>query len=409
MSISRRSFLSSAAAGAVVASTHSVPGLLSRAAAASQSASNDNILVVLQLSGGNDGLNTVVPYADDVYNANRFTLRIGSDQVHRIDDYVGFHPAMDGMQKLYREERLAVIQGIGYPNPNRSHFESMDIWHTARQSPEGRHVGWLGRWFDATFSDQSAQADVPGVHLGTQSQPLALAGLQVHVPSVGSLEGFRLHGVDEGPLRTAIESAVAAPRAEADELLSFLQEASASALAASRRVQQAVEVSRTGAEYPPSDLGRRLRGVAQLIDAGLSTRIYYITLGGFDTHSRQGDAHAALLGELSEAVSAFLADVATCGHEDRVLLMCFSEFGRRVKENGSQGTDHGAAAPMFVAGSPVRAGLHGDHPSLTDLEDGDLKFHTDFRQVYASLLEDWLGTSSQPILGGEYEKLALLG
>jgi uncharacterized protein (DUF1501 family) len=409
MSLTRRDFLGrTAAAGAIIASTNSVPNLLMRAAAAAPTVPNDNVLVVVQLTGGNDGLNTVIPYADDVYNAKRYALRIGEDQVLRLNDYLGFHPSLGGLRKIYENERLAVVQGIGYPEPNRSHFESMDIWHTAMQTGGARQIGWLGRWLDANCGSPDVAADVPGVHLGSEVQPLALTGLKVHVPSIGSIEDFRLRGVEDAECLDAIEQAIAASRGERSDLLAFLQDASQSALAASRRLQDAVGKDATGVEYPTTGLAQRLKSVAQLIDAGLATRIYYVALDGFDTHSQQADAHAALLTELSDAVSALLQDLSDRDQAERVLVMCFSEFGRRLEENGSQGTDHGAAAPMFIAGGRVQGGIVGEHPSLTDLIDGDPKFHTDFRRVYATVLEDWLGSASEPLLGGPFEKLPLV-
>jgi uncharacterized protein (DUF1501 family) len=276
------------------------------------------------------------------------------------------------------------------------------------QTGGARQIGWLGRWLDAEHGDLRVAADVPGLHLGTDVQPLALSGLQVHVPSIGSIEDFRLRGTEDSPLETAIDRIVSAPRGERSDTLDFLQDAAQSALAASRRIREAVGKNATSVEYPPSSLAQRLSSIAQLIDAGLATRIYYVTLDGFDTHSRQGDVHANLLTELSEAVSAFLQDLMHRGQADRVLVMCFSEFGRRVKENGSQGTDHGAAAPMFIAGGRIQGGLIGPHPSLTELVDGDLEHHTDFRQVYATVLEEWLGSTSEPLLGGEFDRLPLL-
>ena len=410
MNLTRRDFLGrTAAAGAVIASTSSVPHLLLRAAAAQPARSNDNVLVVVQLSGGNDGLNTVIPFADDVYNANRFALRIGPDQVLKVDDYLGFHPSLRGFSEIYDNGLLGVVQGVGYPNPNRSHFESMDIWHTALQTGGARQVGWIGRWLDSERGGKlDTGADVAAMHLGTDVQPLALGGLQVHVPSIGSVEDFRMHGMEDAALGDAIEAIVAAPRGETSDLRAFLQDAAQSALAASRRIQAAAGRKATEVEYPTSGLAQRLSSVAQLIDVGLTTRVYYVTLDGFDTHSRQGDVHANLLRELGDAVGAFLKDLAVREQADRVLVMCFSEFGRRLKENGSQGTDHGAAAPMFVAGGQVRGGLIGEHPSLTDLVDGDVQHHTDFRQVYATVLEGWLGSPSEPLLAGEFARLPLV-
>jgi uncharacterized protein (DUF1501 family) len=228
------------------------------------------------------------------------------------------------------------------------------------------------------------------------------------VPSFGSPESFRLQDGDNGPLRDAIRALANGGTAPADPLLGYLQSSTTSALAASDRIAEALRDYQTPVTYPESALATRLKTVAQLIDAGLKTRIYYVELDGFDTHSQQAATHAALLKQLSGAVRAFVDDVAHHGYGDRTLLMSFSEFGRRVAENASEGTDHGAAAPMILAGSSVSAGLVGEHPSLDELDNGDIKFHTDFRQVYATLLEHWLGWSSSSVLGGEFKSIDAL-
>jgi uncharacterized protein (DUF1501 family) len=246
------------------------------------------------------------------------------------------------------------------------------------------------------------------VHIGPEKQPLALAAESVRVSSFASTESFRLQDGDSHQLGEAIRSLAKNGAAQSDALLGFLQSSTTSALVTSDRIAEALRDYKTPVAYPESALAQRLKTVAQLIDAGLKTRVYYVELDGFDTHSQQAAAHAALLQQFGGAVRAFIEDVAHHGHGDRTLVMSFSEFGRRVAENASEGTDHGAAAPMFVAGSRVRAGLVGEHPSLDDLEDGDIKFHTDFRQVYATLLERWLGWSSKTILGGEFQPVDVL-
>lgn len=398
---SRREFLKSAAgSSAVVALSSMAPRFLIDAAAAQENTKGETVLVVVQLSGGNDGINTVIPFGDDLYYKNRFTLAIPKGTVKKIDDYHGFHPALGGFAKLIEEKRLGVVQGVGYANPNRSHFESMDIWHTARREPQGRSVGWLGRYLDA--SAKQTKRDLPAMHLGGSQQPLALAALDVSTPSIRSIDQFKLQDGGDRKLAEAIERLSAAPRKGENDLLSFAQSSTSAALASSRRMQAALGNYKAAANYPGSKLAESLKTVAQLIDAGLATRIYYVSLDGFDTHSEQGDAHAALLTELGDAVKAFVDDIAAHGHMDRTLVMSFSEFGRRVRENASRGTDHGAAAPMFLAGGKVRPGLVGKHPSLADLDDGDLKHHTDFRQVYAAVLQKWLGWTTKDILGEEY-------
>jgi uncharacterized protein (DUF1501 family) len=283
----------------------------------------------------------------------------------------------------------------------------MDIWHTARRETPGqgtghRATGWLGRCLDAqsaSASGAAASRDVPALHLGPSRLPLALVGDRVRVPSVQTLEGFKLEDGGSERVRRVIREAAAARREDGDDLVTFLQQSTVSALESSRRVQESLAHGKAAVAYPGTGLGKRLQTVAQLIDAGLETRVYYVELDGFDTHANQAAAHAGLLAELSGAVTAFVQDMTARGHGKRVLAMTFSEFGRRVKENASQGTDHGAAAPMFVAGGRVKSGLIGKHPSLADLDEGDLKFATDFRGVYAGVLEHWLGVASEPVLG----------
>ena len=408
MHSTRRQFLAGALGSSALISFSSIVPRFLLAASEQQATgadSGDNVLVVVQLSGGNDGLNTVIPYADEEYRKNRFTLAIDPGVIRKIDDAVGFHYSMEGFSKLLEDSRLAILQGVGYPNPNRSHFESMDLWHTAHRKDANRPVGWLGRYLDA---DRREGGDAPALHLGAEPQPLALAAEKVQTPSVVSLERFRLETGGRDALRRTIEEVAAVRRAQSTSLLDFVNDNTRAALASSRRVEQALGSYDTPIAYPGTGLSGKLKSVAQLIDAGLATRIYYVTLDGFDNHSNQAQAHAGLLAELTGAVSAFLDDMAHHGHSERVLLMTFSEFGRRVKENASRGTDHGAAAPMFLAGGRVVPGVHGEHPSLTDLDDGDLKHHTDYRRVYATVLDNWLSYNSDAILGDHYDSLDVL-
>ena len=406
MRTNRRQFLTQTlGSSALLSLSPAIPHFLSQSAFAAGT-KGDNVLVIVQLTGGNDGLNTIAPYADDVYRRNRVTLGLGAGQVLKIDDYVGFHNQMTGMSKLLEDGKLAILQGIGYPNPDRSHFESMDIWHSAQRDPGLKTDGWLGRYLDEHASRDGG--DVPGMRLGAGPRPLALRAHQVQAPSIQSPEQIKLETGGDTGVRSVIEQAAGAQRDGGNDLLGFVQKSTVAALASSERVRTALSGYNTPINYPGTTLARRLRTVAQLIDAGLNTRIYYVELDGFDTHSDQSGAHAALLSELSGAVAAFIGDLAHHGHDQRVMLLAFSEFGRRVKENASQGTDHGAAAPMFAAGGRVRPGLIGKHPSLTDLDDGDLKFHTDFRQMYATVLDQWLGGDSTQVLGQKFDHVPLV-
>ncbi len=410
MLLSRRKFLATTTtSAAVISGATPVPELLLQAAAAPQRGKQlENVLVMLQLTGGNDGLNTVVPYADEEYARNRFETRIKASAALKLDDYVGLHPAMGGLHRHFQNGRVTIVQGVGYASPNRSHFESMDIWHTALTNAAGtsRQVGWLGNTLDTALHG-IADNDVSAMHLGGEVQPLALAGLKVQVPSIGSFEDFQFADHGRPDFARVRKRLLAASSAGDNRLLEHVRAAAQTALSSSQRLRTVLAQRRNFADYPQTDLGKKLHGIAQLIRAGLSTRIYYVTLDGFDTHSLQAEAHAALLREMSGAVTAFLDDLEQSGQSQRVLLACFSEFGRRVRENASRGTDHGAAAPMLLAGGNLQGGLVGRHPSLTDLEDGDLKFHTDFRRVYASILEDWLGVKSASLLGQRFQPLKL--
>jgi uncharacterized protein (DUF1501 family) len=379
---------------------------LAQAAAAESVQSKDTILVVVQLTGGNDGLNTVVPYNHDEYRKARRKLAIPEKNVLKISDTIGLHPSARGLSDLLEGGKLAIVQGVGYPTPNRSHFESMDIWHTCLRKGNPRSTGWLGRFLDA--SRQSGDIDAPAIHIGFEKLPLALVAENVRVSSFGSPESFRLQDGGSRQLRDAIRALTSGDRQPSDPLLGFLQSSATSALTTSERITEVLRDYQTPVAYPESALATRLKTIAQLIDAGLKTRVYYVELDGFDTHSQQAAAHAALLQQFSDAVRAFTEDLEHHNHGDRTLVMSFSEFGRRVAENASEGTDHGAAAPMFLAGSRVYAGLVGGHPSFNDLDDGDLKFHTDFREVYATLLERWLGWPSTRVLGGEFKSIDVL-
>ncbi len=353
MNASRRKFLATLAGGsAVVSLSGPLPKFLAQAAASEPAGGKDTILVVVQLTGGNDGLNTVVPYSHELYRKARPKLAIPADEVHKINDAIGLHPSARGLSELLEAGKLAIVQGVGYPNPNRSHFESMDVWHTCRRKDSPRSTGWLGRFCDA--SHKSSDIDAPAIHIGSEKQPLALAAENVRVPSFASPESFRLHEGDSRQLGDAIRKLASQNTEPSDPLLGFVQSSTTSALATSDRITEALRDYRTPVEYPESALAQRLKTVAQLIDADLKTRIYYVELDGFDTHSQQRAAHAALLQQFGGAVAAFVKDVAHHGHGDRTLLVSFSEFGRRVAENASEGTDHGAAAPMFLAGSRVR-------------------------------------------------------
>lgn len=412
MPSNRRQFLRSTLAGSTLVSmgAATIPGFLSRSAqaAAGSGQSHGRVLVVVQLLGGNDGLNTVVPFGLDGYAKGRRALRIATGQVHKIDKEIGLHPGMGQMAKLLEDNRLAVVQGVGYPNPDRSHFRSMEIWESARLEPGAIDTGWLGRALDA--SPREAGSDTPALHVGTRALPLALRSKKTEVPSLEKLEQYRLQlgdGADRRARREAISDVARLDRGGNDPLLGFLRRSTLAAYESSQRLEQLIKPTTGPSKYPNFGLAKRLELIAQIIKAGFGTQIYYTSLDGFDTHANQVGTHAALLTELSDSVAAFHADLAGAGQADRVALLTFSEFGRRVAENASQGTDHGAAAPVFVVGPVAAKGLVGAHPSFDELDDGDLKHHTDFRRVYASLLETWLGCPAAPVIGEGFPPLPL--
>jgi len=429
MATTRRQFLQNVLGGSALLSAGlTAPAFLTSTARllAAPGQRDHKVLVVVQLSGGNDGLNTVIPYRDPLYAQNRVALRIAPTTVVPLADGIGLHPQMRGMAELYEQGQLAVVQGVGYPNPNRSHFESMDIWHSCQRGDEMNgdaaaaraRTGWLGRTIDRLPSRQ--RRELPALHLGRGALPLALVARQTAVPSVESLDRFQLRSPDGGlsvaALRELSTSSLSPDAASAGNeaaehpgsLVQFVQQTTLTALDASGKLKESLAQDRAAVAYPAAPLAGQLRTVAQLIDAGLPCRIYYLSLGGFDTHASQLPTHAELLGQLSQAVAAFMADLQARGHADRVLLMTFSEFGRRVKENASAGTDHGAAAPMFLAGAAVKPGLIGPHPALDDLDAGDLKHHTDFRQVYAAILEHWLKCPAAEVLGDHFSPADVL-
>ncbi len=406
MSATRRNFLKTSG---LVALGLNAPLFVGRTALAAPAARNpgakDTILVVLELTGGNDGLNTVIPFKDPLYQSHRPTLAQPANQVRKLTGDIGLHPSMTDLADIFQKGELAVVQGVGYPNPDQSHFRSMDIWQAASLE-KNLTEGWLGKAMKKMPAG-------PSFHLKTNNDgsPLAFAGSPARVPSIASLEDYQLHLAGSAPdvkaKRDVIESS-AKPGGDKPDLLDFVQRTASDTYASIKRLQEVGKNYQPKATYPQTALANRLKLAAQLIDADLGARVFYVRLDGFDTHAQQAPQHANLLSQLSGAVGAFWKDVSARGHRDRVLLMTFSEFGRRAKENGSKGTDHGSAAPMFLVGGKVKAGLVGTHPSLDKLEMGNLKHHTDFRQVYAPILDRWLGVPSKDVLGAEYKAVDVL-
>ncbi len=416
MSYTRRDFLKATlGASTLLSFTPAAQNFLVRSlmAAAPQSDDRDTVLVVVQLSGGNDGLNTVVPYGDDEYARNRTTLRLPTKDLHKIDSMMGFHPRMGAFMRLYEQGHLSIIQGVGYPNSDRSHEGAMRIWHTADPDQPGCQTGWLGRAVDSIWDPNSTNA--PAVFVGPIAQPFGLNAERVVVPSVRSPGDLIIREMP-GHLKRQSQRKRAAelPRVEQDNPLThFLQQCTLNSYTNSRRIEAVIKTAANTFEYPSFQLAGSLRTVAQLIRADIGIRIFFTELGGggiggFDNHANQLGNHCALLYHLSESVAAFIHHLKRDKLLHRVLLMTFSEFGRTVKENGRRGTGHGAAAPIFLAGGKLKGGLLGAHPSLTDLDNGALKFAIDFRRVYATMLDRWLGFKSRTVLDRQFELLDIL-
>ena len=371
-----------------------MPGFLGRTASAA-AIGKGKILVVVQLSGGNDALNTLVPFTNGAYYNARPTLAIGKKDVLNLNDSVGLNPALKPMMSLWDNGELALVQGVGYPNPNRSHFESMAIWHTG--DPKARETeGWIGKIAEV-YGDPFCATNIGG------TTPLALRGSDIILPSIASIDRFQFKIAPEA--QTAFNTILETPlmgRAET------MRGATRQMLSDIDRVQKGIGKYKAGAAYPEEKFAVSLREIARLIAADLGQRVFYTSLGGFDTHAGQPVDHPELLGALSSGLSAFRSDLEKQGRSDDVVVIGFSEFGRRLAENASAGTDHGKAGLMFALGKGVKGGLYGAYPDLEKLDDGDPVMTTDFRQVYATALDKWLNIPSCDILGAKFAPMNFL-
>lgn len=363
----------------------------------------DRILVVIELSGGNDGLNTVVPYGDAAYHRARPKLGVPERDVLKVADGFGFHPSMVGFERLYKDGLMAVVHGCGYQHPSLSHFSSMGFWHTGVPNG-GEPLGWLGRLADEDYASATRNLIV---NIGT-AQSLAVRSRR-HSPLVfDDPARFRREGT-EGEQHVLAD--LGQPRKTGNSTLEFLTSIAGNAAESSDFVRQASASYRTPVDYGTGGgLAGNLQRVAALIAAGMPTRLYYLSYQGnaFDTHVQQADLHSRLLMYTADALRGFMDDLKRIGRADDVAAMMFTEFGRRVEENGSLGTDHGTATPMFIVGRGVQGGFYGRPPSLTDLDDGNMKMTTDFRRVYATMIEEWLGCRDTPaVLKGQFAPLGV--
>jgi uncharacterized protein (DUF1501 family) len=403
----RRDLLKTTLNGAaLVALSPTVPTFLARTALAAEPRRDGRVLVVIQLDGGNDAINTLVPFRDEGYAKHRNALRIDAKSLIRVNDEVGMHPGLREFGALLERGQLALVPGVGYPNPNRSHFESMAIWHSARLDPEEHSgPGWLGRGLDAQLEAARTKSEgAAALFIGDGTPPAALRARRAATSALDRIDDLILPEGWSRPLNADHPATSTA----GDDLEAYVRRSVLDAYAASDRVTELTRRRAEGdARYPGTALAGRLQTIARLLKADLGARVFYTIQSGYDTHAGQANTHFGLLFELAGAIKAFLDDLAAAKLADRVVVLGFSEFGRRVAENSSAGTDHGTAGLVFLAGPGVRPGVHGKVPSLTDLIDGDPRITTDFRRVYAAVLESWLALPSLPALGSPFEALSL--
>jgi uncharacterized protein (DUF1501 family) len=417
MSFTRRSLLGRGAL--LVASGFLAPSFITRTAMALDGPASalgpvsldptksNMILVVLQLSGGNDGINTLIPFADPNYSKLRPTLGFGASDVLHLTDSVGLNPNLAKLKALYDQGKVAVVQGVGYPNPNRSHFRSMDIWHSARPDTFERS-GWLGRYVSAC---QCAQDNaMPAISVGDQLNTMFWTDTTL-IPAVASIGSFSFltdtnFKNDRGYQMQTLQN-IYSQAGNWSNYEDLIRRGTLQALAGSDELQKVAATYQSPVQYPNNNgLANQLKMVAQVVAGNLGTRLFSVSMGGYDTHANQKATQDKNLAQLGDALDAFMQDMANLGQQDNVVIMSFSEFGRRVKQNGSGGTDHGTAEPMFVIGNKVQGGLYGTYPSLGDLDNnGDLKFNADFRSVYAGILKDVVGADPAPILAGSFDPI----
>jgi len=358
-----------------------------------------NTLVIVELSGGNDGLSTIVPYGDDVYHASRTTTLIDPKTLLPLDDYRGFHPHLKGMRDLWERGELAIVEGVGYPKPNLSHFASQDVWYTGSARGRAAGDGWIGKLMDAAWGEDTQPNRA--MYMG-RTLPYSMQSSNHPVVSLGTPSLYRWAD-DADRILSCCDK-----RQEGNDVLEQLRAVVRNAASSSESVRRAAATYRPRVNYPGRGLSKDLKTLAALINARIGCRILAVTQGAYDTHERQKERHDNLVSVLDGSLAAFMDDLRGTEAGDKTVVMVFSEFGRRVADNGSLGTDHGTAGPMFVLGSKVKGGLYGKHPSLEALDDGNLVHTTDFRSVYASVIQGVFGVDPKSVLGATYPTLPVL-
>ncbi len=396
MVIKRKEFIQ---VGSLATAAMMLPKFLKAFESPSMVPMGNKVVVVLQLSGGNDGLNTVIPVRNDLYYKARPKLGIVREKALSVTDEVGLNPALTAFKDLYDDGSLAILNNVGYPNPDRSHFRSMDIWHTASQSSDFWTNGWVGRYLDA----QCVGCDKPTQAIEIDDV-LSLALKGEHVKGIAVKDPKRLYGTaNEKFFRDVMKNH---PSGDGEQPVDYLYKTMAETLSSADYIFKQSRLHPSGAEYPKTDLGNSLKTIASLIYSEINTKVYYVSLGSFDTHINQEQQQQRLFTEMNDAVKAFVADLKEQHRFDDVLLFTFSEFGRRVEQNASNGTDHGTANNMFlISGGLKRKGVLNAMPNLADLNEGDLKYNVDFKNVYATVLNKWLNADDEKILARKYEYL----
>lgn len=353
-------------------------------------------LIVVQLSGGNDWLNTIVPFENDEYYKARPNIGQAKNTLIRLSDELGLNPSLSTLQALYDEGEVAVFNGVGYPEPNRSHFRSMDIWHTAADGRTHREEGWLGRY------TRLSQLEFPAIEMGA-GLSLAMKANRGKSLAMEDLNGIKRVADDK-----VLRAIAATPHSHSNHTASYLYETALRVCEGADYLAEKLNIGRQTSPYPDNPLATDLSTIATLIKAGAETKIFYTSLVGFDTHARQESQHSRLLNSLGSSLGALRNDLAQANQWKNTLVIVFSEFGRRVAENAGRGTDHGTAGNVILLGGSLREpGIRGEIPSLVKLDQGDLIFHTDFRTIYSGILENWLETSSQNILGGNFAPVVI--
>jgi uncharacterized protein (DUF1501 family) len=403
----------------VVSSGMVMPSIFSRGIASAQMmadageksslAASDHVLIVVQMAGGNDGLSTLVPYTDGQYRKHRPTLALAEKSVIPLDDRLALHPNLAPLKSLWDQGHLALIEGVGYPNQSLSHFEAMDIWQTLDLEASSSE-GWLGKLVSGWVDKQGHP--LQALNIGTETA-LALNSISAPVPSLSSIGSYRLTpdplDSDDGAARTQALMKLYNTYPRTTPYAALLDTTAADAQTSVKQLQDADKQYRSTVQYPSNSFAAGLKILAETIVQNLGLRVGYVTLGGFDTHASQKSTHDNLMKTLADGLAAFYSDLVQHNKADNVIVLTWSEFGRRVQENGSQGTDHGTAAPMFVLGNPISKGIYGEPPDLASLDDnGNLKYTIDFRSIYATILDRWMGANSKDILGNTFNNLRFL-